>query len=70
MLTLSLYGFEFYLIKNQYVLFYFERKLPHNSIFSEGEAVKITCRWIDEQRLGYDGPTSKQFKEAYDRLER
>ena len=56
MLKLSLYGFEFWFIKKQYVIFYFEQKLPHNSIFDIREAVRITKQWIDEQKMGYNGP--------------
>lgn len=78
MLKLSLYGFEFYVIKEQYVIFYLNLKLPHGSIFTEKEAVRTVCFWIVEQDTrmfknidsDYHGPTAQQFKEAYESLNR
>ena len=69
MLKLHLYGFEFYLIRGQYAIFYFELMLPHNSIFSLDDAVKLTCQWIDSQNDWYQGVTSSQLQEKYDMLE-
>ncbi len=68
MLSLSLYGFEFYLIRGQYTIFYFEMKLPHNSIFTLEEAVRITCQWIDSQDDWYQGATSSQIQDKVDSL--
>jgi len=68
MLKLSLYGFEFYLIRNQYTIFYFDMKLPCNSIFNLDEAIRITKWWIDSQNDWYQGVTSKQLQDKYDSL--
>jgi len=69
MLKLSLYGFEFYFIRGQYTIFYFETMLPLNSIFDLDEAIRITKQWIDSQNDWYQGVTSKQLQEKYDSLE-
>lgn len=68
MLKLSLYGFEFYLIRSQYTIFYFDMKLPHNSIFNLDEAIRITKQWIDSQNDWYQGATSSQLQDKYDTL--